>query len=480
MAETPMPSLERSASHIDHQPVSGLAVAALIVSSFSLIYAVTTLFRPVMGFECLFPPFTGIVLAILGRAHIYRSERARCGLKLANVALSLSIVSAAVIGGRLAANYFVFRKDSEKVGMDWFNLLKENKIAGAYYKMIDPIRSQAIAPDDEKEIEANFGPPLVILRNSELIRIFQRNGADVQVESLGIGNFDQASGDTYRVTNRFRVSSPEGTCELNLVMLGVENENTVGRQWFIKNFEDFSIKTKTTYGVLVLELGREAEAFTRTWLEQMLQKDTQRVYLDTLSEADRSAAQAIVNASQAAGGALVSRLPSGSALIPPDRRGKVDLNDKDAIYKDLLARNFFQVQGFETEEKKKTLKELWKIGAMFPTGMTRGANPDSQPLLSVTPQGVEFAITIEMQLTKDPPSLTKGRMVIASNSPGLTNELIDLRKQGMEHADKSDLTKVELLGSRPPRHWRVVRIETDLEKFTPPQMPTQKMGAGGR
>src|SRR5438045_2399125 len=83
-----------------YRPLSGVAIASVIVSGlFALLLVVFALGSLTRGEPLLLPlwmmllPVAGLALALLGRWHIFRSEDTRAGLGLVRWGVWLSLIS---------------------------------------------------------------------------------------------------------------------------------------------------------------------------------------------------------------------------------------------------------------------------------------------------------------------------------------------------------------------------------------------------
>lgn len=487
MASTqpPMP-VERNASEIDYLPVSNFAVAAIIVSGFSVLLLTITAVsafikkRPALDtIYLLFLSGLGLALSIIARLHIKRSEGTRTGLKVASVAWWLSVLGCAAFGAYYLASIMSLRQQSEATAMEWFDLLKQKKIDHAFVFTIEPTIRQNVNPDNPSDLDARFGAvPLPTFRNCELARFFLRNGEDAQVFTLGIGSWQQVPGG-YRGEGSFRLTSPEGVFVADIFLIGTEGENIVGRQWYI-SMTDGLLKpvNRTTYGRMIGELKDEAEKFAMNWIENVRADKIEDIAIDSLPTKDQNGILMQLIALRLAENALGHSLPA--ALIA-QLDSNVLASDREFMFPELLARGFFQIEGaqFLTEEKKSLLRETWKIGMMARAGGQRLQNSDTSTHISVTTREILFSLPVEIKLPGGQFSFTKGRVLVASTVPEIVKEMNDLKAKGKANPDEADTTPRALLEERVPRQWKVVRIETNLEALSMPQAPPGGPGGPG-
>jgi len=471
----PLPQAERSSTETDYQPISGLAIAAIVVSGlFVLIASFTAAIavwnkRPVLNVWLLGLAVLGLILSIAARIHVRQAEGTRTGARLAAIAWWMSILGGAGLGAYMYASVFVLREQSEKVAFDFLELLKKDRINDAFIQTIPPLQR----PKNLDELEGRFGSYMLpTFRGSELVRLFMRNGKDVKVSSLGMRSWEQV--DTgYRTEMSFRLSSAEGVSEVNFALTGAEGPNIIGREWNLTTEGGLIPKVQTTYGRLVLELQHDAGREVGEWLNHLGVRNRERAYLFTLQPAARAERENVLLAKQAAAGLLSVYLPWGKSTLPPDRQAASGSDPRHAVANELLDREFFVLEGGKllTEDSKKTFRELWYNGMMLPTGASRMQNAEKTPILTITPEEIVCRYPIEIAMPTLPLTYSKAWLELVSTNPALLQELQVLHVQGLANPDQADMTKGEPLRSRPGREWRLRRIETSLEPLQAPPQP---------
>ena len=316
-----------------------------------------------------------------------------------------------------------------------------------------------------KKHKRNGGPVrcarLPAFRGSELVRFFQRNGDAVAAEPRGMTNSQQID-NGYRLQFAYRLASPEGIFDLNLTLTGSEGKNFVGREWQIATDGALTARQRTTYGRLVLELQNEARIFADGWLKAVQSKMTEQVLRGAIA-ADK----------QADLDKMLIHKRFAEAILGGLAIAKIDqsLWDK-AAFDDLMKRDFFGLGGQEllTNDKRKAFRDVWRLGLFFVAGQSpfRLQGQERVPQMSIDDERVTCQILIDVGLSTTPSlSGTKGKLVLVCDSPEFMNQLRELRTKGKEHPEIADETRAELLTSRPPRHWRVLRLETSLEPAQP-------------
>ena len=163
----------------------------------------------------------------------------------------------------------------------------------------------------------------------------------------------------YRVDLSYRLASPDGIFDLNLILNGSEGKDFVGRQWQISTQGNLSPQVWTTYGRLVLESQDEARRFADSWVRMVQAKRTEQVLKDT-----------IVGSSPPETNKVLIEKGRAEVVLGAMLAGVVDFALWDAAFDALLARNpaFFKLDKDEllTEDKKKVLRAAWKLGLFFP------------------------------------------------------------------------------------------------------------------
>lgn len=484
-------ALDHSVTEIDYKPISGWAVAALTVSGFYVLLvgliAGTALYerRPALSGFFVILAVIGLILSIIARIHIKRSEGTRAGLKQAAIAWWLSVLGGAAFGAYIYASKLALQQQAESVSREWFSLLKQGKddptkLNEAFLLTIPPSRRQGIGPENAAEIDANFGAAqLPEFRNSELVRLFERYGEEVDVVSLGVANWQQIDSG-YQIDYSFQVRSPEGLADLNLILFGSEGKDFVGRQWHIAMGKGaMTIQSRTTYGRLLNHLQDEAREIGEAWQFNFVKGHFADLFAMTLPTADRKTVAAL-NAVQIAI-VKVAGIPVGpisQLAIPTVARQAKDMKSADLLYNALQSNDFFAITEKISEEKKSRLRNAFQLKQMMKGGESKYINLETAPQMSVTPQEIRYSYPIEFMVaggSGTQPLLCGGRLVIVSHNPQLIAELIDQHAKGKSNPRAKDETPTNLLTSRPARDWRVLHFESNLELL---QMPKSTPGPG--
>lgn len=456
-----LPSAARPSSESEYQPASGVAVTAIIVASIFILIvlgtAVTAVInkRPALNLTLLFLAGLAFILSIAARVHIRRSEGTRVGMQLANTAWWMSVLGGVGFGAYLFANVVALRQQSERAAADWFDLLKKREIDRAFVLTLPPRHRQSIDPNNVLEMESRYGAgSLPIFRNSELVRFFKRDGNDITIQSLGMSDWQQTDVG-YRVSLSYQVKSPEGEFEINLSLTGEESDNFAGREWQISMPEGrLSTKWLTTYGWLVRQLESEARSYATEWVQGVQAKVDEIAVSGVLSANERPEIAAFF----VARGFTNQMFPF---LTTPAKWGRTIMLDGSTLIEFLAKRGFFKWDGSEPEtlEKKELFRKVWDLGGLYPAGTTPLQNSETTPTISLSAERIECSFPLDVRLPGLPTSYARGRLILTCDSPELVREVQRLKAD----ATRQDDYPAELIAKLPPRHWRVLRFECNLE-----------------
>ena len=469
-APPPIPPSERPDAGPEYQPVSPLAVAAMCAAGLFallvLILGAVALYarKPVIVPELLLLALAGLGLSVAARIQVQRSEGTRVGLKLATVAWWVSVLSGAGYAAYWQANELAIRQQAANFAEDWFKNIKEGRLGLAFLQTVEPARRQSASGDDRYGLEVQFGQgPLPLFEANEVVRLVERNGADLQApEPLAVRDVTTQK-DGFGVTMSFRLRCPEGVFRVVVPMIGVQGKELVGRQWFILvNRTGAEEARRTTYGRLVMELREEGADLARRWRDLLDTHQSGAAYRLTLPEDRRAAGERLETAWAAlAGGA-------GELFAPPSLRPET-----------LLAGDFFideKAKRSAEGKKLETFRQIWSRGRIAPVGAARGPLAErTPPQIRVTPDAIRVEVSVEIPLPELHQSMTAGRIVLICDDPYWVAEMQKQRQAGAANPDQMDDRQVRLLESAPPRRWRVAHLASSLEplpQFTGPDGST--------
>src|SRR5262245_30916400 len=179
MADTP--NVVRPESRPDpaaaYRPLSGLAVAALLVSGFGAVVigilgiAARASSKPVLYPVALALPLAGVAMALAAKWHIRRAEGTRVGGGLATAALWIGVLFGAGYAAYYFATEIAVQQQAKSTGDQFFALLKQDQIEKAFRATLHPSQQLTIREDDKEGIRRRFGAhELAGFERSDLVR----------------------------------------------------------------------------------------------------------------------------------------------------------------------------------------------------------------------------------------------------------------------------------------------------------------------
>jgi hypothetical protein len=256
MAETtPMPTSNQVSAEQDYRPLSGLAIASLIVS---VLFALIVL---VVGGKALFAgepfdlplllmvlPIVGVGLAVAALWQIRIAEGTRAGAGLAKVGGWLSLLFGLGYIAYALAGFWAVRGQAEAflLGPD------EGPDTGFFAKLANPARvnvaflmtrppdvRSASNPDNQKEMEEHFNRTSAPLapghlgnfREHFLVRFIQNGGDATKIHVRSINRCAFMEGG-YRVDMDVEIDTPEITLLVPFTVRSLDVSGQ-GRKWFV-------------------------------------------------------------------------------------------------------------------------------------------------------------------------------------------------------------------------------------------------------
>ncbi len=490
MAEpTQSPALPSTADATPYVPVSWTAVAASSVASLfaSLLLAfgvaAFTNKKPLLMQELLVLPVITVVLSFAARRIIRNSEGTRTGERLADGAWWTALVLGLGYVAYLFAIDFSVQRDASNEVKQWVELVREDKIERAFYKSLPPGARAGIARDDTSLLRTRFRDELLSFRNSDLMRLAQRNNGDGEFtfEPAGVADWSYKPG-TIDCTYTGTVKCPEGHFPILVPLRGVEGITASesgggGRQWSISwkpggGFVQLDKITRTNYGWLVLLLEWDGGGFGKGFVEQLNFGPIAYpfVYHGFVLEGTPSDASKVMQNSSLI---LASFVPLG--VVTAGGGG----------YTRHLADTVFRLPGGEKPEPGQTNKFLaaWNAQGLFEGGRRlkdpSGGVPDKENVLKITDAAVEVHVPVEIPIlnTTGKPETARGRVVVACKDPALLAKIKEYKAAALR-GEKPSNNSPEEFTRKPDFPWRVVRIESDLVPVNI-QQPGGPGGPGG-
>lgn len=500
MAEpTSPPSLPSTADTTPYVPVSWMAVAALGVSgAFALTLLALTVVaftnkKPLLEDWLFVPPVIAIVLSFAARRVIRNSEGTRTGENLANYAWWTALVLGLCYVAYWAAFDFAIRREARGEVEKWMALVRkgtENDVEEAFKRTIPPGARSNL---DGYQIRARYRDELLSFRNSDLLKIAQRNKDELEFVP-GAVTWSYKPGSVECVLNG-SVKCPEGTFPITVPLKGAEGVTSAeggsgGRQWQVVRspgggFIDQARATRTAYGWLLLMLEMDGAAFGKGFVAHLISGPSGHTYAYRAFVAPGGdlPGWASVAVTRDGGGnphplaTLVSQL----AFAIPARAWL-----GDAGYAEYMDKHFFKLPGGAepSADLKDRFFKSWRAQGLRPAGdklKDQSGNPiDKEDLITVTDAAIEVRVPVEIPvLGTGKVEVARGRLVVACTDPALVGELKQLRAAA-DPARGTSSPPDEL--QRKKATWRVVRVESDLVpvNLTPSGPPRPgDPGAGG-
>lgn len=282
-----------------YRPLSVLALAAMTVSSLYALVMIVVLaaswwwkMSPFMGLWTLLIPLAAAGLAVMATQQIRQSEGTRSGEALAKWALLLSALFGLSYATFHGATYWSIKMQSEQFTRDWFAKIQSGEIAAAFLLTQAPEERQDVSPGDKQYMDRRYGRgapgrkgPLPTFKDTELVRILQQGGAEVNITSRGIRDWDYGQGG-YHVLQLFRVETSEGVFD---IQVGLRSDDRKTRRWRILESETSMLENPvlSPRGEAIRRWREEARRFVGLWTEKRNRGDVVGLYLDSREAHER-------------------------------------------------------------------------------------------------------------------------------------------------------------------------------------------------
>lgn len=498
MAElTPLSTSQRPTDGA-YQPVSGFAVAAIIVTGiFSLgllgiFYSAFTSSRTPMTYELLFIAIVGFGLAIAARVHLKRSEGTRTGYGLANTAWWVCVLGGVGYAAFLYANEYFIQRESNEFAEKFFDQLKADKPHHAMMFVLEPAQRSAANPDNPEQFESAYAPLFGPFRNHELVRQFRRNGKNIELEHVSAVDIGQEA-EGFKATHIYSLKTPEGIFEARLGLKAAEAKKGGKPQWRVNSKPTLAMSLSprelSEYGRLLVDLEGEVNSMVRDWTMSISRGQRFRAQVMTLPGNLREQMdQAIVNLALVGGGpGTIWNFAPG--FLPEDRRKTPEaintaalavsgtLPTKFATFIDttseLLDAGFFKRDLGETPltpEQIALIRKYWRRAQMT---LWRPENPSPPETLAPEPtrfiiedNEIKVIVPIDWQ-PMETRGLIKASAVLSCTNPEVIRILKEAQARGYKSPDRSNLTLREL----PSRQWTIKNLLSDVVLIAPPSGP---------
>jgi hypothetical protein len=491
---TPIPTAQRPADS-SYQPISGYAVAAGVATTLFAIFLLANIIslissgRSIIGYVMLLVPAVGIVLAIIGRSHIKRSEGTRTGLRVVNISWWVCVLGGAGFGAFLYANQVVMEKESAKEANAFFTKLNSGDLNDAFLSLLPPEEQTRVTKgENQAAFEAAFQAwGYNSYRNHELVRMFLRNPKAMEWEH--VGSKDIGTEQTgFQATHFYRVRGPEGVFDIQIKLITSESKKGGKLRWHIPSLPQPNITQpldgqRSEYGRVIKELEQEADAVARLWLAHLSGNRFPWAQLLTMPANHRRPFEESLLRMLHLGGATSAFFPLGPDMLPAERkqrweeRARKSPGTSQAAYEqlafgDLVDHGFFRKDelggGFSAEQLDR-LNSLWWKRRLLHTSVRESQSPSgftSIPTVTITPQSITVVVHLDIMLDQ-PMAYSKGTLGLVCTNPELLAWVQASKARGGSFTDNASY----VLATVPARDWQVAWLQTDLEMIVPAAGP---------
>jgi hypothetical protein len=483
MAEsTSAPALPSTADPIPYVPVSWMAVAALMVAAIYIAVMVALgasafyLKKPLVQVELLVLPAVGVVLCFAARRVIRNSEGTRTGENLANTAWWICVIGGLGYAAYLLAIDYAIRRDAKAELEKWMDSISagdERGLNWAFLHTREPNQRAGIPAEDTAQVKGRFYDEYVAFAQCDLVRIARRNKADCQFVPGAVKEWSYRTGGI-ECTFTGVMKCPEGRFPLIIALRGIDSTAAegLGRQWGIHfnptgNFIARDQQSLTRYGWLMAAMEEAGGAFGNQFIVALQTSRATLPYLyhTAMMETPVEMLRFWHTSGVTAPGRMA--VAGGLSATRPYTADYLAYSFPDKFFRDVGG-------AAPTPEKRKTFADIWEAGGMLPAGARLRNSADTHSSVHVTDTAVEVRVPCELPFVgQDAMSAARGRLVLVSTDPKLLSEIKQLRQEANPDAGSS-LPPQELRGR--DFKWRVVRLESDLNKVVTQPRPGEPGG----
>ncbi len=460
------------AAQSGYAPIAWAAVAALVLACGFVVVlgylAVASYFKglPLTDSWIPFVPALVVMLAFVARRQIRASEGTRTGEVYANAAWWIAVVSGVAFVAYLLAVNFTVQRDAKKVFNGWADSLKDldafnpsdpNLLEASW--LVLPPGVRPASKKDAARIEQAFGDAVAGFRQTDVVRLCQRNRGQLTLTAQGLKDWSVKADEISCVLTAV-VGCPEGDYGLELPMRAAVDDKGV-RRWQIQPAGAagyIKTRTLTRAGWEATALEADGAMFGRRLLIQLNQPNpAPMTYLGFVQPGWTPGRAAEALGRFAASAELLGAVASAACLpvaspLPPDWPNR--------FTRTVFARPDGSPMAPADAER---VWRLWSSGGQItPSGGLLKNNSDVNGVLAVGADTVEYRVPVEMStgLGGQGSAACKGRLVfrLPSDAAGVVAAIRTAARPG---DDKSTQPPADF--SIDPRPWRLVRFETDLK-----------------
>jgi hypothetical protein len=444
---------EAPAEHVAYQPLSLLAIAGFGVA---VVYAAVVLLgflawlvlgSPwLMSLWTLLIPLAAVVLSLIARARIQRSEGTLAGLALTRWGITLSVLFGLIYTSYTAATYLVFRQQAQAFTQQWFAELAAGNTEKAFVLTLPPVsRPDLSSPNLRNDLENRFNTPGEMSRRgyysdflaSPEVRLLLQAGPEVEIKPRGVSGLDYVQGG-YQVKQTYQVTAPDWNYELLVTVHGVkpQGKEFQGRQWQVR-MPELQRRTfnPTARGRALQNAQVQAQAFAMNWANQLRAGELDKVYLATRDPAER---ERLAKAGR-------PEVPSWlNAFVPPElflpgyaefTEGKLVTDPGPTFWAPAKARDPAQ-----PEPRDEVLAELRKLFRQPSEGLGRSLEVERLPLLRWRTVGDRLQMLQDVSIALGSKYAVEGVLVLEADA-----------KEAERLADKESAIPWRVAGLEPLR-----------------------------
>jgi hypothetical protein len=311
-----------------YRPLSLLAMAGF---GLAVVYAAGILIGSLIAFfgsrpwllppSTILVPFVALVLLLIARVQIKRSEGTLAGEGLTRWGLSLTVLVALGYWSYYGATYLAVSQQGEAFGKSFLDHFTRGEVEAAFLltRKPDDRPSNPSRLRQDIEIRWNISSDAMPLGEysrflqNDMVRLITHAREATQIEPRGIADWEYKEGG-YRLQASYRVSTPIATFEV-LLTLHATDTPTQGREWQIV-LEQSGLRGKepaiTPEGMAMSERASEAGRAMQQWLRHIYEGRPAEAYLFTRLPKDRATLRTTYATGLFANGIALGAQPGGT------------------------------------------------------------------------------------------------------------------------------------------------------------------------
>lgn len=487
------------ATETRYAPLSWMAVVALTVGVVYvlalLILGITAYLqgKPLVTELLLAIPVGGILLAFAARRSIRNSEGATTGYEYANAGWWLCLIAGLCYGAYWLAIDWSIRSDAERQMKGWTETLmqadpndpNDPKLKEAFIKTIELERQNSEQVNNPRIFEAEFSAGMNVFRNTNLLLMAARNRDSVRVNPK-LGSWNQ-NDQILECQMSGTLTCAEGEFELMVPMRSTATGSSrrwqiTGKPTYLRE-DDFHrpIGPRTEYGWMVERIQYSAIQKTGEFLLTVMnQQPRQQTLFSALPFPPVGLGQSLALE------AYVRQPPTLPTDVPEkallSALGRFQLTGAAGLLWGTPTDPGNEFFGREdgkpmSADELKVLRSVWDPQAynpsrLVPAGWRNANDPLRNPVVTVEPDKLTIKVPVEMkpyagEFLSSPTSFTVGKLVLVCDDPATLKEFNDARAAAVSSGRSlSDRPPEPLIQRQFPL--RVIRLESNLPKLTPP------------